>query len=114
MRWRWFRRWASPGWNFNHIPGGEERPTSAGARLKRAGFAPGWSDFILLPPRDALLVRAHFLELKRRGSVLSAAQLAVAEWCVKSGTPFEIAYDFAHAIEILKRWGAVRAGIRVQ
>ena len=61
------------------MPLDEERPSQiikgkrvsfAGARLKRMGINPGWSDFILLSP-TAL---AHFLELKRRGKTLSDDQ----------------------------------------
>ena len=103
------RRWATPGWLWTHLPMGEERQPITAAKLKRMGVQRGWPDFILLAPHRG---SAHFLELKRRkGGKPTDEQAAFGYWCGANGYQHAFVYDYAEAIEVLKRWGAVRAGI---
>ena len=117
------RKWTMPNWVWNHVPGGEERPAEfikgkrvsfAGERLKRAGFQPGWPDLILIPPKDHAIQRPHFLELKRLGGTLTEEQAGFRLWCLLNNCPHEVADTYEDAVEILKRWGAVRAGVHPQ
>jgi len=116
------RRWAIPGWLWQHVPGGEARPAEfvngkrvsfAGQRLQRMGFMPGWPDFILLAPTTTW-PKLHMLELKRRGGKLSDAQHAIQLWALANHCPFEVVDNYPDALDVLKHWGAVRAGIQVQ
>jgi hypothetical protein len=107
------RRWASPNWVWTHIPLGEKRSAVTGARLKRMGVNPGWPDFLFIAPRDENL-RPHFLELKRRGGQLTEAQAGFALWCKLNGCPYAMAHSYQEAVEVLKSWGALRAGVHVQ
>jgi hypothetical protein len=100
-------RWSMPYWKWTHLPMGEYRPPVTAARLKRAGVAPGWPDFILISPQ----ARVHFLELKRRGNTLSEAQREFAQWCKVHDIAFVWADNFDDALAALKLWGAVRTVI---
>jgi hypothetical protein len=106
------RRWIARGWRWNHMPLGEERPTTAGERLKRMGLQAGWPDLILLSPSPASL--AHFLELKRlkRGR-LSDEQQDFAKWCLTHGYPYETANSIKAALAVLRGWGALRVNVEV-
>jgi hypothetical protein len=104
------RRWIEPGWRFTHLPLGELRDKITAARLKRMGTTPGWPDLMFF--RDD--GRVCFLELKRKGGALSEAQAELATFLHAAGHGFEITDDFKKAIEILKGWGVVRAGVAVQ
>jgi hypothetical protein len=111
------RRWASPNWVWTHIPLGEDRSAVTGARLKRMGANPGWPDFLLIAPRDHAprwCRRPHFLELKRHGGRLTEAQAGFALWCELNGCPHAVASSYRQAVEVLKGWGALRAGVHVQ
>jgi hypothetical protein len=108
------RRWSAPNWVFTHMPLGEERTAAAGARLARMGTMPGWPDLILLSPNDHPIQRPHFLELKRRGGRLTELQAAFQLWCRLNGCPFAVADSYASAVEVLKKWGALRTGVNVQ
>jgi hypothetical protein len=101
-------RWASPGWRWTHIASGELRNIATAARLKRMGVKPGWPDFILLHPKGW----PHFLELKRRGGKLSAAQDDFRAWCAVNQTPFACVDSFDKALATLKGWGALRMMVR--
>jgi len=113
------RRFAKPTWIWNHIPGGEERPAEyrngkrvsfAGARLKRAGFQPGWPDFMLIAPGGKL----HCLELKRKGNKPTADQAAFRLWCLLNGVPHGLAYSVKDAFTFLEQWGVFREGVHLQ
>jgi hypothetical protein len=94
-------------WIYTHIANGELREKRTAARLKRMGVKPGWPDFILLPPSG----QAHFLELKRRGGALSAAQTDFALWAFDHEIPFACADSFDAALAQLKDWGALRVSV---
>jgi hypothetical protein len=112
-------RWAKPTWIWQHIPGGEERPAEfingrrvsfAGARLKRAGFKPGWPDFLLLAPGG----KPHCLELKRRGGTPTEAQSAFALWCQLNGVPHAFVHSIENAVDVLRQWGVWKGHFKVQ
>ena len=69
------RRWLDPRWRFTHVPLGEYRDSITARRLQRLGVVAGWPD---LHVRRAS-ARMVFLELKRRGGRLSAAQQVMRE-----------------------------------
>jgi len=101
------RRWQVPGWLWTHMPMGELRQPITAARLKRMGVTPGWPDFLLLAPGG----RAHFLELKRRKlGRLTDEQAAFGLWCECNHCPHAVVDTYPAAIDVLKQWGAVRAG----
>jgi|SRR5262245_45606472 len=104
------RRWIVPGWLFTHMPMGELRQPITAARLKRMGVTPGWPDFLLLAPHRG---GAHWLELKRPGSGgrLTDEQAEFGYWCGANGYPHAIVTTYPEALDVLKRWGAVRANI---
>lgn len=113
------RRNIKPTWLWQHIPGGEERPAEfidgkrvsfAGARLKRAGFQPGWPDFFLLAPGG----KPHCMELKRRRAKPTEHQAAFALWCQLNGVPHAFVFDVVEACNVLQGWGALRHKIEVQ
>ena len=104
------RRWLSPDWKFTHIPNGELRSPSTGARLKRMGVIPGWPDFVLLSGDTGI---AHFLELKRRGMGLSDEQADFADFCSHHGLPYAICDTFDSALTQLLTWGAVLDKVRI-
>jgi hypothetical protein len=108
------RRWASPNWVFTHLPMGERRDTITGARLKRMGTQPGWPDFLLIAPRQHHSPRPHFLELKRRGAKLTEAQAGFALWCKLNDCPHVVAHSYEEAVAVLKGWGALWTGVKVQ
>jgi hypothetical protein len=108
------KRWATPTWLWTHIPLGEERPDAAGARLKRMGTQAGWPDFIFVPPKGSENPRPHFLELKRRGGKLTEHQAAFALWCKLNDCPHAVAHSYDEAVAILKGWGALWTGVKVQ
>jgi hypothetical protein len=109
------KQWAVRGWMWTHLPMGERRDAVTGARLKRMGTQPGWPDFILIAPmRLQVPMRPHFLELKRRGGRLTDAQDDFAQWCTGNGCPHRIAYGYEEAVKILRDWGALRSGVKVQ
>lgn len=108
------RKFLTPGWVWNHIPGGEERPAEfkdgvrvsfAGARLKRAGFQPGWPDFILLAPGTG---KPHCIELKRMGNTQTLAQTEFQFWCSVNNVPYLVCYSVKAALDALGQWGAIR------
>jgi len=113
------RRWIVPGWLFTHMPMGELRQPITAARLKRMGVTPGWPDFLLLAPRGQCTecgVYAdggpHFLELKRpKLGRFTDEQKDFAWWCASSNYPYACVDNYPAALDVLKRWGAVRANV---
>lgn len=96
-----------PGWNWTHIGHGGKRSIQTATMMKRSGQQPGWSDFILLSPHAL----AHFLELKRKGGVISDAQQAFANYCNTYGYPHAVVFGFDDAIAVLKHWRVVRISV---
>jgi len=103
------RRWLSEGWRWTHIPNGELRSKTTGARLKRMGLMPGWPDIILLSDDGV----PHFMELKRKGFSLSDPQADFADWCSQRGVAYVICDSFEAALSQLQAWGAVMGSVRV-
>ena len=95
---------ADRSWRWTHFPAGELRDKITARRLKDMGTKPGVPDFLLFPPWRL----THFLELKRKGGVISDQQSAWADWCHAVGYPHAIAYDFDAAVAVLTHWGVVR------
>lgn len=98
---------AQPGWLWTHFPAGEHRDDQTGARLKRMGLKPGWSDFLLISPEG----RLHALELKRGPGPLSPDQVEFMLLCQSRGVPHAVARSFDEAISQLTAWGAIKLSV---
>jgi hypothetical protein len=113
------RRWLEPNWIWFHPPNGGERPavfikgrriSIEGGRLKRMGAKAGVSDIILAKAPTAQL---HALELKRRGEEPTDEQLAWLLEVEALGGVSGWADSVKGAIEVLKKWGAISARIKL-
>jgi hypothetical protein len=115
------RRWCSPQWRFTHIANGENREHSVnpktgqrysvtGQRLQRMGMQPGWPDFLFAGPNAKLV----WLELKRRGNRLSAAQEEIEQHLRECGFDYLVTDNVDEAVAWLKGLGILRATIQVQ
>jgi hypothetical protein len=105
------RQFADPGWLWLHIPNGEYRTPATAALLQRMGVLPGAFDF--------LLIRAdgmhHWLELKRGANAdMSLAQIRFRHELQIRGVPYHVARSFDEAVALLKQWGVIREGVKVQ
>jgi hypothetical protein len=103
-------RWAQCDWRWTHFPSGELRNKITAARLKRMGTKRGLPDFLFFPTTTLLV---HFLELKRKGGIITDEQQSWADWCNAVGYPHAIAYDFDGAMAVLKHWGVLRVSVTV-
>ena len=103
------RRLGNPAWHWTHIASGGYRTPATAALMHRLGVVPGWPDLILLSPTGI----PHFLELKRRGAKPTPEQAEFAAWCRESGVAFEMQDTFDGALDVLKRWGALRVNMRI-
>jgi hypothetical protein len=97
----------APGWLWNHFPAGELRTDETGARLKRAGLQPGWSDLVLVGPTGV----HYWLELKQEKGKLSEAQWTFATQMHLRGVPHRVARSVKEAEKILTEWGAISTRI---
>jgi hypothetical protein len=104
------RRWLSPQWRFTHIPLGEYRDPVTAGRLQRLGVVPGWPDLMFAGPDQQLV----FLELKRRGGRLSAAQQAMRAHLESYGFDYLCTDSVDLAISWLKAHGILRDRFTVQ
>lgn len=98
---------AVAGWEWSHFPAGEKRDPATGARLKRMGLKPGWSDFVLISPAGV----HHWLELKRGKAPLEPEQVDFMLACQSRGVPHAVARSFDEAIGQLTAWGAIRLSV---
>lgn len=104
-----------PGWQWWHTPNGGERPAFVkkngkrisieGGKLQRMGTKRGVSDILLVAPPQG---RLHALELKARGEAPDDDQNAFLEAVRAAGGIAEWTDSFDGAIEILRRWGAIK------
>lgn len=102
-------RFLTPGWRYTHLPFGENRSASTGARLKRMGTRRGWPDYLFCGPGRALL----FLEMKRKGGRPSPDQVAVAAHLAHCGFDYLCAQSYQDAVAALVARGILR-GVEVQ
>ena len=71
----------------------------------QAGLTRGLPDLLVIAPGLPL----GFIELKRHGGAATDAQSAFSAICNANGIPWELTFGRDHPIEVLERWGAVRA-----
>lgn len=88
---------------WTHFPAGELRDARTAGKLKSMGTAPGWADFIFILPNG----QAAFLELKRKGGVLSDAQIAFRRSVVACNCGYSVARSLDEVEEVLARWLAL-------
>ena len=90
------RRWATPDWQWTHLPFGEFRNAVTAARLARMGVRKGYPDFALF----CLDGRVAFLEVKRPGGRLSEDQQRIADHMRRAGAvSFALAYQKHNAAQ---------------
>lgn len=99
------KRSLMPGWHYTHLPFGEHRDPITGARLKRMGTQPGWPDFIFVGPSRSVF----WLELKRKGGVLSESQELVRDILLECGFAYLCTDDLSKAIEVMRNYRIVRS-----
>jgi VRR-NUC domain len=97
------RRAASPGVSWFHPANGELRNIRTAARLKKMGVRPGIPDLMI-----TINGRMHGLELKTTKGRTSPAQIAMHDEMRASGVVIEIAHGIQAAVDVLRRWGAIR------
>lgn len=85
---------------WTHFPAGELRDPRTAGKLKAMGTAPGWADFIFILPNG----QAAFLELKRKGGVLSEHQIAFRAAVVACGSGYAVARSLDEVEHTLARW----------
>jgi VRR-NUC domain len=98
-----------PGVMWTHFPAGGARDRVSGAMLKADGLHAGWPDL-----QFAFQGRACFLELKRKGGRLSAAQRDVIDALRANGFAVEVAHSFDEAMAALGSWKLVRGTVALQ
>jgi hypothetical protein len=97
----------APGVVFYHVPnGGWRHPTTAG-RFVRMGVRSGVPDITIHLPGG----RTAFLELKAATGRLSPEQQRFMDQVAAIGCLTAVAYAIDEALEILRRWGAVRSPV---
>jgi hypothetical protein len=70
------------------------------------GLTPGLFDLIVFTPK--LSPAVGFLELKKAGGRLSAAQTEMKLMMVRLGVPYAVTFGRDQPIHVLEEWGAVR------
>jgi len=74
----------------------------SGNLLRNMGKLAGVADFIFTWDNHLL-----WLELKVAKGKQSEDQLFFQKWCESTGSPYEVAYSFKDAVEILTKYGVV-------
>lgn len=85
-----------------HIPNGGHRDHRTGALLKKAGVMAGVYDLFLMVPRGGF--HGLFLEMKRKGGVVSVAQQAFGKKVATMGYKEEVVYGCEEGIKSLKSY----------
>ena len=96
---------AAPGVVWYHNANERQTSPRQGAFLKRMGVLAGVPDFTILMPGK----QAHFLELKRVGGKLTAAQQDFVDLVQQGGCVCAKAHTLDEAQTYLVWWGAIRA-----
>ena len=86
------------------IPNAGKRSLPAGARMKKEGLTPGLADICLMFSEG----RVAWLELKTLRGKQTPAQKNFEEVCDVLGHRYGLAHSLDEAIDILKRWGALK------
>lgn len=108
---------AAPGVVWFHCANERRTTPQEGAFLKRMGVLAGVADFVLLIPADPYYhfgtrPNTAFLEIKRPGGRLSAAQEQFRDDVTAIGCLWGLAFSVNTAAELLKSWGALRSQAR--
>lgn len=97
-------RAGTPGVVWFHVPNGEKRSKSTGAKLKRMGVRPGVADLVFIGNGGVV----RFLELKASDGIFSPDQLTFCHDVEWLGALYAVARSIDDAIRILSAWGAIR------
>lgn len=73
----------------------------------QAGLTRGLPDLMVIAPGLPI----GFIELKRHGGAATDEQSAFSAICNANGIPWELTFGRDHPIEVLERWGAVKARV---
>lgn len=106
---------AAPGVVFFHVANERRTTPKEGAFLKRMGVLAGVADFTLLVPYNphkggttTYPAIPAFLEVKRPGGRLSAAQEQFRDDVTAIGCLWGLVYSMTDAEKMLRSWGAIR------
>lgn len=72
----------------------------------QTALTPGLPDLLVMSP--ALGMVTGFIELKRKGGVLSDDQIEIGRLIVERGAPYKVTFGRDEPIGVLEAWGAVR------
>lgn len=95
------------GWLWFHVPNGGWRTKVEAAKFTRMGVKPGVPDLILIAPDG----RHYYLEIKTKYGRLTHDQIMFGAELDGRGLHWQVAWNYKEAIDILRRWGAVRVKI---
>jgi len=109
------RRWIMPHWYWFHYPSGElrdhkinpktgKRWSPAGSRLQRMGAKAGVVDFGFFHGSGAVC----WLELKRKGNVVTEEQADFLAFMGASGHAVGVAWSYDEAVAMLVDWQVLR------
>jgi len=99
---------AAPGVVYLHCPNGELRDKRAAAKLKAMGVRPGVADLMLLIPQGSGPAITAFMEIKRPGERLSAAQEQFRDDVQAIGCLWDVVFSIDRAADVLREWRAIR------
>lgn len=108
------RRWIMPGWYWFHYPSGElrehqviegRRVSITGQRLQRMGAKSGVADFGFFHQTG----KVCWLELKRKGGVVSEEQADFLAFMGASGHGVALCWSYEEAVLALTDWKILRA-----
>ena len=85
------------------IPNEGQRSPIMGAHLKAMGLYPGIADLGVVVDG-----KIHFLEVKDRDGVQSAAQRGFQATCAIQNIPYACVYNLTDALKTLSTWGAIK------
>jgi len=102
------RRFIADGWEWTHLPFGEYRPDSTGARLKRMGVTAGWPDYLFMSPAGL----SHWIELKRDGQKRTPDQVRIGDFLERGGCPYLWSSNVGEILTTLQAWGALKSSAR--
>ncbi|MBT1509477.1 hypothetical protein KIP88_03085 [Bradyrhizobium sp. SRL28] len=112
------RRWIMPDWYWFHYPSGElrehqiikgKRVSLTGVRLQRMGAKSGVADFGFFHASG----KVCWLELKRKGGVVSEEQSDFLSFMGASGHGVALCWSYEQAVQALVDWRILR-GMKVQ
>lgn len=95
---------ADPNCIWYAVPNGEKRSIATGRRLKAMGVVAGIPDMAFVLPNGF----AAFIEFKSEKGVLSQAQSAFRDKCIRTGVAYCCVSTFDQAVAALTAWRVLK------